>query len=313
MPSLHAIVLGAGAGGGVPQWNSAGPACQRARAATAEDGEPGRSQAGLAVSADGARWVLLNASPDLRQQINATPALHPRPAPGRIRHSPIAAVVLTGAEVDTIAGLLTLREGHPFGLYGAAAALEVLAANPIFQAVNPAIVPRRRLPLDTPMTLADAAGAPIGLTVEAYAVPGKVPLFLEGGADPGRADAGETIGLRIAAAGAALHFIPGCAAMTAGLAARLAGADCVLFDGTLWRDDEMILAGAGPKTGARMGHMSISGAAGVLAAFAPLGVRRRILIHLNNTNPVLLADSAERAAVRAAGWEVAADGMEITL
>ncbi|MCB4824122.1 pyrroloquinoline quinone biosynthesis protein PqqB [Roseicella aerolata] len=310
---LRAIVLGAAAGGGFPQWNSAGPGCRRALS-----GDPAatpRSQASLAVSADGARWVLLNASPDLRQQIIATPALHPRPAPGGIRHSPIAAVVLTGAEVDTIAGLLTMRERHAFALYGAEAALSVLAANPIFHAVNPALVPRRVLPLGAPLALTEAGGAPLGLAVEAFAVPGKVPLFLEapGGEDPGRADDGETIGLRVSAGGRSLYFIPGCAAMPPDLAARLEGADCVFFDGTLWRDDEMILAGAGPKTGARMGHMSIDGPGGTLAAFAGLGVRRRILIHMNNTNPVLLADSPERAAAEAAGWEVARDGMEVML
>ena len=309
---LRALVLGAAAGGGFPQWNSAGPGCQRARAGDLT--APPRSPAALAVSADGQRWVRLNASPDLRAQINATPALHPRPIPGRIRHSPIAAVVLTGAEVDTIAGLLTLREGHPFALYGATQALATLAANPIFQAVNPAIVPRRTLPLGVPLALQDAAGAALGLTLEAFAVPGKVPLFAErDGADPGRADEGETIGLAIAAGGERLFFIPGCAAMTADLAARLRGAACVLFDGTLFTDDEMLRAGAGPKTGARMGHMSIAGPGGTLAAFAALAVRRRIFIHINNTNPILLADSPERAQVAAAGWEVAEDGMEIRL
>jgi pyrroloquinoline quinone biosynthesis protein B len=153
--------------------------------------------------------------------------------------------------------------------------------------------------------------------VAAFSLPSKVPLFEEAtdGGDPGRAEAGETIGLRVSAEGSAdaLFFIPGCAAVTPALRARLAGAACVLFDGTLYRDDEMIAAGAGPKTGARMGHISIAGPAGTLAAFADIPVRRRILIHLNNTNPVLLEDSEERAAVRAAGWEVAEDGMEIAL
>jgi pyrroloquinoline quinone biosynthesis protein B len=311
---LHAIVLGAAAGGGFPQWNSAGPGCRRARA-----GDPAarpRTQASLAVSGDGGRrWVLLNASPDLPAQLRATPALHPRPEPGSVRHSPIAAVVLTGAEVDTVAGLLSLRERHAFALYGAEPSLAVLAENPIFGALDPALVPRRRLPLDEGFALRDAAGDDLGLRVEAFAVPGKVPLFLEeGGADPGRADAGETIGLRLSAGeGDALFFIPGCAAMTDALRERLRGAACVLFDGTLWRDDEMVRARAGAKTGARMGHMSIDGPAGTLAAFAGLGVRRRVLIHLNNTNPVLLADSPERAAAEAAGWEVAEDGMELKL
>jgi pyrroloquinoline quinone biosynthesis protein B len=308
---LKLIVLGAAAGGGFPQWNSAGPGCRRARA-----GDPAarpRTQCALAASADGERWVLLNAAPELPAQLAATPSLHPRPGPGQIRHSPIAAVLLTGAEVDTVAGLLSLRERHPFALYATPPSLGVLAANPIFGALNPAIVPRRKLPLGTPLALLDAEGAPLGLTVEAYAVPGKVPLFLEtrDEAEPG--EEGATIGLAIRAGeGPAAHFIPGCAMMTEALRNRLRGAELVLFDGTLFHDDEMIRAGAGPKTGARMGHMSISGEGGTIAAFADLGVRRRILIHLNNTNPVLLEDSPERAQVAAAGWEVAEDGMEIT-
>jgi pyrroloquinoline quinone biosynthesis protein B len=306
---LRAIILGAAAGGGFPQWNSAGPGCLRARAG--DPAAPPRSQASVAVSADGARWVVLNASPDLRAQIAATPALHPVAAPGRIRHSPIAAVVLTGAEVDTIAGLLTLRERQPFVLHAAEAALRTLDANPIFTVLDPAIVPRRMLPLGAPVALADAMDDPLGLTIEAFAVPGKVPLFEEAGADPGRADDGTTIGVSVRAGGGALLFIPGCAAMTPALAARIGSADTVLFDGTLFRDDEMIRAGAGPKTGARMGHMSIDGPGGTLAALRDIPVRRRVFIHLNNTNPVLLADSPERAQVAAAGWEVGQDGMEI--
>ena len=314
---LRAIVLGAAAGGGFPQWNSAGPGCRRARAG--DPAAPPRTQASVAVSADedGRRWALLNASPDLPAQLRATPALHPRPEGGAVRHSPIAAVALTGAEVATVAGLLSLRERHAFALYGSEQSLAVLAANPIFGALDPALVPRRRLPLGEEVALRDAAGGDLGLRIEAFAVPGKVPLFLEeGGADPGRADAGETVGLRVSAAlggGDALFFVPGCAAMKDALRERLRGAACVLFDGTLWRDDEMVRAGAGTKTGARMGHMSIGGPQGTLAAFAGIPVRRRILIHINNTNPVLLADSAERAIVEEAGWEVAEDGMEITL
>jgi pyrroloquinoline quinone biosynthesis protein B len=313
--TLRAIVLGSAAGGGFPQWNSAGPGCMRARA-----GDPAarpRTQTSIAVAADGGRFVLFNAAPDLRAQILATPALAPRPAAGAVRDSPIAAVALTGAEIDTIAGLLSLRERHAFAVYGTAQSLAVLAENPIFKALDTALVPRRALLPGTPQALADGAGDALGLVIEAFAVPGKVPLFAErGGADPGRAEEGETVGLRIATVAEpdrALFFVPGCAAMTPALATRLRGADCVLFDGTLWRDDEMILAGAGTKTGARMGHMSISGPDGVIAAFRALGVKRKVLIHLNNTNPVLLADSPERAQVEGAGWDVAQDGMEIRL
>ena len=315
---MQAIVLGSAAGGGFPQWNSAGPGCIRAR--NADPSARARTQASLAVRGSGPhggeRFVLLNAAPDLRAQILATPALWPQPRDGAVRHSPIAAVLLTGAEIDTIAGLLSLRERHAFAIYGTAQSLSVLAANPIFNALDPALAPRRTLVPGEPTLLRDAAGLSLGLVAEAYAVPGKVPLFAEAnGADPGRADDGETIGLSIRHDGqaAVLHFIPGCAAMTESLSARLRGADCVLFDATLFRDDEMITARAGTKTGARMGHMSLDGPAGTLAALAPLGVRRKILIHLNNTNPVLLSDSAEHAAVRAAGFEVAEDGMEIVL
>ncbi|WP_431304932.1 pyrroloquinoline quinone biosynthesis protein PqqB [Sediminicoccus sp. BL-A-41-H5] len=303
---LRVIVLGAGAGGGFPQWNSAGPGCQRARA-----GDPRakpRSQASLAVSADGERWLLVNASPDLRAQIAATPALHPRTEP--LRNSPIAAVALTGAEVDTIAGLLNLRERQAFRLYGAPQSLAVLDANPIFRALNPDFVTREAMPLGTRFAPCDGAGAPLGFTIEAYPVPGKVPLFAEGAGDPGLAEDGEALGLAISAGEAALHYIPGCAMMTDALRARLMGAACVMFDGTLFTDDEMILAGAGPKTGRRMGHMSMRD---TVQEFAALGVARRVFIHINNTNPALLDDSPERAQLAAAGWEVAEDGMEISL
>ena len=303
---LRAIVLGAGAGGGFPQWNSAGPGCLRSRAGDVT-AKP-RSQASLAVSADGLRWLLINASPDLRAQIDATPALHPRPEP--LRNSPIAAVALTGAEVDTLAGLLNLRERQPFRLYGAQQSLAVLAENPIFGALNPEFVTREAMPLGAAFAPADGAGRPLGLTIEAYPVPGKVPLFAEAGADPGVAEEGEAVGLAISAGGATLHYIPGCAMMTPALAERLRGAACVMFDGTLFTDDEMIVAGAGPKTGRRMGHMPMME---TVPALAPLGIARRIFVHINNTNPALLDDSPERAQLTAIGWEVAEDGMEISL
>lgn len=314
---LRVVVLGSAAGGGFPQWNSAGPGCVRARA-----GDPAarpRTQCSVAVSGDGgARWALLNAAPELTAQIAATPALHPRPTGGAIRHSPISAVVLTGGEVDTVAGLLSLRERHAFAIYASAPTLAVLDANPIFEALDRRIVARRVLALGERVALRDGHDAPLGLAVTPFAVPGKVPLFLErDGADPGVAEDGETVGLLVEAEDdpgtGPLAFVPGCARMTDALRARLSGAGAVLFDGTLYEDDEMIRAGAGPKTGARMGHMSVAGPGGTLAAFEGVPVGRRILIHLNNTNPLLLADGPQRAAVAAAGWEVAEDGMEFAL
>ena len=299
---LRAIVLGAGAGGGFPQWNSAGPGCLRARAG--DPAAPPRTQASIAVSADGEDWLLVNASPDLRQQIAATPALHPRP--GTLRNSPIAAVLLTGAEVDTIAGLLHLRERQAFTLLAAPPSLAVLDANPIFRALNPDFVARRAI-------APEEAFEVLGISVTAYAVPGKVPLFAEGAGDPGLAEDGEAVGLALSAGGGTLHYIPGCAMMTDALRARLSGAACVMFDGTLFTDDEMIRLGAGPKTGRRMGHMPMTGPGSTLEAFAGIDVARRIFVHINNTNPALLADSPERAHLAAAGWEVAEDGMEIRL
>jgi pyrroloquinoline quinone biosynthesis protein B len=301
MGRLTAIVLGAAAGGGYPQWNCRCPVCRRAW-----DGD-GRvkpcTQASVAVSADGARWVLLNASPDLRAQLAAVPALHPR---NGLRHSPIAAVVLTGAEIDQIAGLLNLRERHPFALYGTPECLAAVAANPMFDALAPDVVRRHAVAPDLPFEPAP------GLTAELFTVPGKVPLYLERGEPEVGEESGTTVGVELSAGGARLVFVPGAAAMTPALHARLAHADAVLFDGTLFTDDEMIRTGTGGKTGRRMGHMPIDGDGGSLAALAGLE-RRRIYIHINNTNPIHVAGSPERRKVETAGWEVAADGMEIAL
>ena len=262
------------------------------------------------MSADGRSWTLLNASPDLRQQIEQTHVLHPDDG---LRSSPIAAVALTGGDVDAIAGLLTLRERQPFGIYATARVHAVLEANPIFEVLSRDLVARHLVPLEQRCAVTLPSGAPSGLSLEFFPVPGKVPLYLEGEATPQIETNDQTVGVAVSDGGGTLFYIPGCAAMTQALAERLRGAALVMFDGTLWRDDEMIVAGLGPKTGARMGHMSVSGPAGTLAAFEDLDVRRRVLIHLNNSNPVLLEDSPERAAVEAAGWEVAFDGMELSL
>jgi pyrroloquinoline quinone biosynthesis protein B len=298
---VRIIVLGSAAGGGFPQWNSA--CAVGGRAWRRDPAARWRTQCSLAISADGERWVLLNASPDLRQQILATPALHPQAAP---RHSPIAAVLLTNGDIDHVAGLLTLRESHTFDLYATAAILDVLAANPIFDALNPAYVARHRLALDEAIEVA-------GLKILAFAVPGKVALYLERGEPVIGGEGEDTIGLEVRAGGKRFYFVPGCARLTDGLAARLAGAPLIFFDGTLWTDDEMVRSGTGAKTGARMGHISVSGPDGSLAALASLDVGRKVYIHINNTNPMLLDDSPERAVVLRAGWEVAHDGMEVRL
>jgi pyrroloquinoline quinone biosynthesis protein B len=307
---VRAVVLGSAAGGGFPQWNSNAPACRRAR--QGDTAARVRSQVSLSVSANDNDWFVLNAAPDLRLQIEATSYLHPREG---LRSSPITGVVLTGGDVDAIAGLLHLRERHRFDLYAPSRILAIIAANPIFDVLAPDCVRRIDLPLDERIELAGASGAS-GLAVIPFAVPGKVPLYLEtAGQDPGVSEAGDAVGLEIieTATGKSFFFVPGCAAMTKQLRARLAGSALVFFDGTLWRDDEMILLGVGSKTGKRMGHMSISGEDGTIVAFDDLGVGRRIFIHINNSNPVLLDDSPERHIANAAGWEIAYDGMEVTL
>jgi pyrroloquinoline quinone biosynthesis protein B len=308
---MQILVLGSAAGGGFPQWNCDCANCRRAR--SADPAALPRTQSSLAVSPNGTHWLLLNASPDLRQQILSTPQLHPN---GGMRQSPIMAAVLTNGDVDHVAGLLSLRENQPLAVYATRRVLDVLGGNPIFNVLNPEVVVRHEMPLDGPVSVSAKDGTPLGMTVTAFSVPGKVPLYLEDqnaelgfGTRPG-----DAIGLEVAASDdRRFYYLPGCAAMPPELAARVKGAELVFFDGTLWRDDEMISTGVGRKTGKRMGHMSISGEHGTMAAFAPLGVTRKIFVHMNNTNPVLLADSPERAEAEAAGWEIAHDGMEIRL
>jgi pyrroloquinoline quinone biosynthesis protein B len=306
---LRARILGAAAGGGFPQWNSNAAGCRRAR--TGDPLVAPRTQASVAISAGSNQWFLLNASPDLRQQIEAAECLHPREG---FRSSPIAGVVLTGGDVDAVAGLLTLRERHAFTIYATARIHQVLDANPIFEVLARDIVSRQCVAVGTPVVLAQTDGAASGLSVELFSVPGKVPLYLEDSTGtPAIVEGEETVGVAVSHEGHRMFFIPGCARMTDALATRLRGADVVLFDGTLWTDDEMLRAGVGSKTGSRMGHMSVSGPNGTLAAFRTIDVRRKILLHINNSNPILLDDSTERAEVEAAGWEVAYDGMEIQL
>jgi pyrroloquinoline quinone biosynthesis protein B len=306
---LKALVLGAAAGGGFPQWNSNAAACNRARAG--DPAAPARTQASLAVSADGEHWFLFNAAPDLRQQIEDAVELHPRDG---LRSTPIAGVVLTGGDVDAIAGLLTLRERQPLTVYATAKVQAILKANPIFEVLAHDVVARRTLSLERPYELALPDGSPSGLTVELFAVPGKVPLYLEEREGTPPIVLGEdTVGVAISDSRSRLFYVPGCAAMIESVSSRLRGADLVLFDGTLWSDDEMIRSGLSNKSGRRMGHMSLTGPEGTIAAFASLGVKRKIFVHINNSNPVLLADSSERAKVEAAGWEVGYDGMRLSL
>jgi pyrroloquinoline quinone biosynthesis protein B len=262
-----------------------------------------RTQASLAVTADGENWVLINASPDLPQQIRQSKALHPCSG---TRGSPIKSVLLTGAEIDQIAGLLSLRERQPFALIATAASLDALAGNPVFNVLAPELVARRAAAPGEPLAL------PSGLQAQLFSAPGKVPLYLEGSTAETASETATNVGIEICAGDARIAYVPGAAAVTAAMMERLARADVVFFDGTLFRDDEMIRTGAGTKTGRRMGHMPIDGDQGSLAALAPIAARR-IFVHINNTNPILVDGSPERTHVERRGWDVAEDGMEIVL
>lgn len=296
---FRTCILGAAAGGGLPQWNCGCTNCELARS-----GEiPSQSQSSVACSVNGSEWAILNASPDIRDQMARAASLHPTD----LRVSPLKSVLLTNGDIDHVAGLLTLREQQPFILFATKDIQNVLAANPIFAALKPDLVIRRTIALGVPFQLVT------GLTATLFSVPGKVPLYLEGEVVQTDLEGEQTVGVHLQGAGRDVYYIPGCAAFKPDLKARLEGADMVMFDGTLWRDDEMVTTGLSQKTGQRMGHMSMSGPEGSIAAFDGMDIRRKVFVHMNNTNPVLRPTSAEKAKAEAAGWTIAQDGMEIDL
>lgn len=299
MGRLTAIVLGSAAGGAFPQWNCRCPVCALAWAG--DKRVRARTQAGIAVSANDGRWTLINASPDLPAQVRATPALHPNSG---LRGSPIDAVVLTGAEIDQIAGLLSIRESTAFTLYATPASHAAVASNAVFDAMS--LMKRRAINPGERFMLAG------GIEATIFMVPGKLPLYLEGQSPELDAESPANVGIELQRDGARIVFVPGAASVTDAMRERFARADVVLFDGTLFADDEMIRLGTGEKTGRRMGHMPIDGEGGSLKMLSGLQTRR-IYIHINNTNPILIDGSTERKTVEAAGWDIAEDGMEIAL
>jgi pyrroloquinoline quinone biosynthesis protein B len=308
---LRVVVLGAAAGGGIPQWNCGCPVCQAARN---EYPELQSTQASIAVSADGEHWFLVNASPDLRQQLIATPQLHPKP--GALRHSPIAGVILTNGEIDAVAGLLSMREGSPFAIYAHPKVLAILQSNSIFNVLSEKNVARVAIEIDRAFEPALPDGRPSGIEVEAFTVPGKGAWYLEGKAHPGGSDgAGDTLGLRIRdkKTNKYFYFIAACAHVSGELKSRLTRAPLLFFDGTVWRDDELVAAGLGTKTGQSMGHIAMSGTSGAIKSLAGLDIDRKVFLHINNSNPALLHGSEERSIAENAGWQIPADGTEIVL
>lgn len=293
---MKIILLGAGAGGGLPQWNCGCDNCNAARAGRI----PAMTQSSVAVSADGRDWAILNASPDIRVQLAATPALHPT----GLRDMPLHSVLVTNGDIDHVAGLLTLRESQAFVLYATPAIHDVLADNPMLGALRGDLVAREPVALDQTVTIAPGVDATL------FAVPGKVPLYQEGAVVETGLVGETTVGVELAANGRRALYIPGCAELPSWLVDRIAGTDLLMFDGTLWDDDEMIRMGLGQKTGRRMGHMPV---VETIAAMRDLPVGRRVFVHMNNSNPLTDPASVQTREAEASGWQVGRDGMEITL
>jgi pyrroloquinoline quinone biosynthesis protein B len=311
-------VLGSAAGGGSPQWNCACPVCTAVRSGAV----PPRSQSSVAVSADGRRWFLINASPDVRTQIEGFPGLHPHTD----RRTPLQAVLLTDAELDHTLGLLLLREAGHVRLHATPAVHKILCdGSGVLRTLERycpvdwrAVVPGT----DTP--LAD------GLSCRAFDVPttkrerfgcdrsghdAATPRPARGGrpAPDQGVEHGRVVGYRLTDehTGGVLVYLPGVQALTPGVRAEIAGCDCLLIDGTCWRDDELVRLGLAGKTSREMGHLPLDGPDGSLAQLPSLGVQRTIFVHMNNTNPILLTDTPERRVVEGSGMEVAMDGLEV--
>jgi pyrroloquinoline quinone biosynthesis protein B len=262
-----------------------------------------RTQSSVAVSADYRRWFLLNASPDIRAQIESFPALHPH----GVRDSPLQAVLLTDAELDHTLGLLLLREAGDLEVHATAATHEtLLKGTSLLQTLSAyARVEWRPVATGVEVSLAD------GLSYRAFHVPtSKRARFGTGGGEEG-----VVVGYRITDGhtGRSLVYLPGAQKLTASVCAHLENCTCLLFDGTCWQDDEMIRLGIAGKTSREMGHLPIDGADGSLEQLAPLPIERKIYIHINNTNPILLEDAPERRIVEEHGLEVAADGLELEI
>jgi pyrroloquinoline quinone biosynthesis protein B len=304
---MRVRVLGSAAGGGFPQWNCGCDNCRDVRDGSARSAP--RTQDSLAISADGERWFIVNASPDIRSQIEAAAAFRPR-AP---RDSPLCGVLLTNGDLDHCLGLFSLREGQPLQIHATASVIAGLRDHNAFCRTLerfPGHVTWRPLELGSRVPLLDLAGRASGLTVEAIAAAGKLPIHLEGRAFA-TAEDNVALSIRDECRGLSLVYAPGVAARSDALERTLREADCVLFDGTFWSSDELVRLGLGERTAEQMAHWPVGGTGGSLAFVASLPARLKLYTHLNNTNPLLREESPERAAVVRAGIGVAADGLEL--
>jgi pyrroloquinoline quinone biosynthesis protein B len=296
-------VLGAAAGGAFPQWNCACTQCQRLRSGTFAG--QARTQAQVAISVDGVSWTLLNASPDLRIQIEATPQLWPT---GGSLDSPIQSVVITAAEADTVAGLLSLREFQPLDIFATPSVLRILREdNSLFALLDR--VPRQAAWKQIEPGVDFAVG---DLRFQPFSLPGGFPGFVSA-RRKAELDADEAVlGLVIESPSRRrMAYLPGAAKVEDSWRTWLDDSDVVLFDGTFWSEDELCRVRGGGKRASEMGHLPLSGPCGSLAALRDIKAKRKIYFHINNTNPILDESSEAFAEVREAGWEVARDGMEI--
>lgn len=302
---MDLVLLGTAAGGGFPQWNCWCPPCRVARS-DPRRAHP-RSQSSAAVSVDGTRWFLLNASPDVRDQLSRLNGV----APSGTRHVPIEGIVTTDAELDHTVGITLLREARRLQLYATEAVQTVLAEDSRILPVTGAFAEVRTttLPLEQSVRLKSFEGQSTGLTVTAFAVPGDPPRFAR------QQQPGHTVGLiiRDADTGGSVAFVPGCGGLSTPLLDRLANVDLLLFDGTFWTDTELIDLAISDRTARQMDHLPVSGSDGSLAQISHLPCKQKVYTHINNSNPMLLEQSPERRAVEAAGVQVGDDGMRFTL
>lgn len=290
-------VLGSAAGGGYPQWNCGCPTCGAVR----DGSRPARArtQSSIAASPDRRRWFLFNASPDIRAQFEAFPGMHP----GDGRATPLEAVLLTDAEIDHTLGLLLLREGRGIQLHATAATHATLRGGTGFLETL-----ERYCPVDWRPVVTGRAVSLGGISYRAFDVPTAKHDRFGSGTDHGR-----VVGYRLTdeSTGRAAVYLPGVQELTPAVRDELDGIDCLFVDGTTWHDDELIRLGLAEKTARDMGHLAIGGPGGSLELLSPLPIERKIYIHINNTNPILLEDTPERRLVTEGGMDVAHDGLEV--
>ncbi|MEY8197757.1 MAG: pyrroloquinoline quinone biosynthesis protein PqqB [Colwellia sp.] len=305
---MQILILGSAAGGGFPQWNCHCANCKGLRQGTIK--ATARTQSSIAVSPDGKNWVLINASPDIRQQINQSPQLWPEQG---ARGTNIRGAILTDSQVDHTTGLLTLREGLPLDIYCTDVVHEDLSeAFPLFNMLTHWRGGLKYQQIGTDHRQSFTVGGVTG--IEFY------PVVLESNAPPysryrDKVVTGNNIGLKIVdkSSGKYLFYLPGIVQTNPLVDEMLSEATCVLMDGTLWLDDEMITQGVGSKLGSEMGHLPVNGEFGSVALLNRFNIERKILIHINNTNPILNEESSQHQFVLDNGVEIATDGMEITI